>query len=52
MFRAWGPSPSTQARWPWQVRIAMAGTLRRGAYRLKDMKTGKDEGNPWNVEQL
>jgi hypothetical protein len=24
----------------------------RGAYRLKDKKTNKDEGNPWNVEQL
>jgi hypothetical protein len=23
-----------------------------GAYRLQDKKTGKDEGNPWNMEQL
>jgi hypothetical protein len=23
-----------------------------GAYRLKDKKTGKDESNPWNAEQL
>jgi hypothetical protein len=23
-----------------------------GAYRLQDKKTGKDEGNPWNAEQL
>jgi hypothetical protein len=23
-----------------------------GAYRLKDRKTSKDEGNPWNAEQL
>jgi hypothetical protein len=22
------------------------------AYRLQDKKTGKDESNPWNVEQL
>jgi hypothetical protein len=23
-----------------------------GAYRLQDRKTGKDESNPWNAEQL
>jgi hypothetical protein len=23
-----------------------------GAYRLQDKKTGKDESNPWNAEQL
>jgi hypothetical protein len=23
-----------------------------GAYQLKDKKTGKDKGNPWNAEQL
>jgi hypothetical protein len=23
-----------------------------GAYRLQDKKTGKDEVNPWNAEQL
>jgi hypothetical protein len=23
-----------------------------GAYRLRDKKTGKAEGNPWNAEQL
>jgi hypothetical protein len=24
----------------------------RGAYSLRDKKTGKDEGNSWNAEQL
>jgi hypothetical protein len=23
-----------------------------GAYQLQDKKTGKDESNPWNAEQL
>jgi hypothetical protein len=42
----------------WQVRITMTGTLQitevipGGAYRLQDKKIGKDEGNPWNAEQL
>jgi hypothetical protein len=48
----------TQAGWPWQIRVTMGGTLHchqvipGGAYRLQDKKTGKDESNPWNTEQL
>jgi hypothetical protein len=30
----------------------IAEVILGGAYRLQDKKTRKDEGNPWNVEQL
>jgi hypothetical protein len=33
---------------PYKVREVIPG----GAYRLQDKKAGKDEGNPWNAEQL
>jgi hypothetical protein len=30
----------------------MTEVIPGGAYQLQDKKTGKDESNPWNVEQL
>jgi hypothetical protein len=30
----------------------MTEVILGGAYQLQDKKTGKDESNPWNAEQL
>jgi hypothetical protein len=37
---------------PWLGPYVVTEVIPGGAYHLKDMKTNKDEGNPWNVEQL
>jgi hypothetical protein len=37
---------------PWLGPYVVTEVIPEGAYRLKDKKTGKDEGNPWNAEQL
>jgi hypothetical protein len=37
---------------PWLGPNVVAEVIPGGAYRLEDKKTGKDEGNPWNAEQL
>jgi hypothetical protein len=37
---------------PWLGPYVVTEVIPRGAYRLKDKKTSKDEGNPWNAEQL
>jgi transposase InsO family protein len=37
---------------PWVGPYIVTEVIPGGAYRLKDKKTGKDEGNPWNVAQL
>jgi hypothetical protein len=37
---------------PWLGPYIITEVIPRGAYRLQDKKTGKDEGNPWNAEQL
>jgi hypothetical protein len=37
---------------PWVGPYIMTEVIPGGAYRLKDKKTGKDESNPWNAEQL
>ena len=37
---------------PWLGPYIVTEVIPGGAYRLKDKKTGKDEGNPWNVAQL
>jgi hypothetical protein len=37
---------------PWLGPYIVIEVIPRGAYRLQDKKTGKDEGNPWNAEQL
>jgi hypothetical protein len=37
---------------PWLGPYIVTEVIPGGAYRLKDKKTGKDEGNPWNTEQL
>jgi hypothetical protein len=37
---------------PWLGPSIVTEVLPGGPYRLQDKKTGKDEGNPWNVEQL
>ncbi|KAK1670534.1 hypothetical protein QYE76_058693 [Lolium multiflorum] len=37
---------------PWLGPYIVPEVIPGGAYRLKDKKTGKDEGNPWNVAQL
>jgi transposase InsO family protein len=37
---------------PWLGPYVITEVIPRGAYRLWDKKTGKDEGNPWNAEQL
>ena len=34
---------------PWVGPYIVIEVIPGGAYRLKDKKTGKDEGNPWNV---
>jgi hypothetical protein len=37
---------------PWLGPYIVTEVIPGGAYRLQDKKTGKDEGNPWNAEQL
>jgi hypothetical protein len=37
---------------PWLGPYIIIDVIPGGAYRLQDKKTGKDEGNPWNAEQL
>jgi hypothetical protein len=37
---------------PWVGPYIVTKVIPGGAYRLQDKKTGKDESNPWNVEQL
>jgi hypothetical protein len=37
---------------PWVGPYIVTEVKPGGAYRLQDKKTGKDESNPWNAEQL
>jgi hypothetical protein len=37
---------------PWLGPYIVKEVIPRGVYQLQDKKTGKDEGNPWNAEQL
>jgi hypothetical protein len=37
---------------PWLGPYIVTKVIPGGAYRLQDKKMGKDEGNPWNAEQL
>jgi hypothetical protein len=37
---------------PWLGPYKVTEVIPGGAYRLQDKKTCKDEGNPWNAEQL
>jgi hypothetical protein len=37
---------------PWLGPYKVTEVIPGEAYRLQDKKTGKDEGNPWNAEQL
>jgi hypothetical protein len=37
---------------PWPGPYVVKEVIPGGAYRLHDKKIGKDEGNPWNTEQL
>jgi hypothetical protein len=37
---------------PWIGPYIITEIIPGGAYRLQDKKTSKDEGNPWNAEQL
>jgi hypothetical protein len=37
---------------PWLGPYKVIKVIPGGAYQLQDKKTGKDEGNPWNTEQL
>jgi hypothetical protein len=37
---------------PWLGPYIVIEIIPGGAYRLQDKKIGKDEGNPWNAEQL
>jgi hypothetical protein len=37
---------------PWVGPYIVTEVIPGGAYRLQDKKMGKDESNPWNVEQL
>jgi hypothetical protein len=37
---------------PWLGPYIVTEVVPGGAYRLQDKKIGKDEGNPWNAEQL
>jgi hypothetical protein len=37
---------------PWLGPYIVIEVIPGGAYRLQDKKTSKDEGNPWNAEQL
>ena len=34
---------------PWEGPYIVTEAIPGGAYRLKDKKSGKDQGNPWNV---
>jgi hypothetical protein len=37
---------------PWLGPYVVTKVIPRGSYRLWDKKTRRDEGNPWNIEQL
>jgi hypothetical protein len=37
---------------PWLGPYIVTEVIPGGAYRLQDKKSGKDEGNPWNADQL
>jgi hypothetical protein len=37
---------------PWVGPYIVTEVIPGGAHRLQDKKTGKDESNPWNAEQL
>jgi hypothetical protein len=37
---------------PWVGPCIVTEVIPGGAYRLQDKKTGKDESDPWNAEQL
>jgi hypothetical protein len=37
---------------PWVGPYIITKVIPGGAYRLQNKKTGKDESNPWNTEQL
>jgi hypothetical protein len=37
---------------PWVGPYIMIEVIPGGAHQLQDKKTGKDESNPWNAEQL
>jgi hypothetical protein len=37
---------------PWVGPYIVTEVIPGGAYRLQDKKTGKEESNPWNAEQL
>jgi hypothetical protein len=37
---------------PWIGPYIVTEVIPGGAYRLKDKKSAKEEGNPWNVAQL
>jgi hypothetical protein len=37
---------------PWVGPYIVIEVIPGGSYRLQDKKTGKDESNPWNAEQL
>jgi hypothetical protein len=37
---------------PWEGPYLIHETIPRGAYRLRDPKTGKDIDNSWNTQQL
>jgi hypothetical protein len=37
---------------PWLGPYIVTEVIPGEAYRLQDKKTGKEKGNPWNVEQL
>jgi hypothetical protein len=37
---------------PWVGPYIVTEVIPGGAYRLQDKRTGKDESNPWNAEQL
>ena len=37
---------------PWEGPYVVTEVIPGGAYRLKDLETGAQQGNPWNVAQL
>jgi hypothetical protein len=37
---------------PWLGPYVVTKVIPGGSYRLRDKKTRRDEGNPWNIEQL
>jgi hypothetical protein len=37
---------------PWLGPYIVTEVIPGGAYRRQDKKSGKDEGNPWNADQL